>query len=71
MLRDLGRGMRPGRWRLGLGELEEGLFQGACVQGAMRKGRTGREMGPEGRLSGEAEVGAAGVWAEGVWAEEV
>ena len=39
MLRDLGRGMRPGRWRLGLGELEEGPFQGACVQGAMRKGR--------------------------------
>lgn len=45
--------MRPGRWRLGLGELEEGPFQGAYVQGAMRKGRTGREMGPEGRLSGE------------------
>lgn len=53
--------MRPRRWSLGLGELEEGLFQGACVQGAARRGRTGREMGPEGGLSGEAEVGAAGV----------
>lgn len=32
----------------------------------MRKGRTGREMGPEGGPSGEAEVGAAGVRAEEV-----
>ena len=32
----------------------------------MRKGRTGREMGREGGLSGEAEVGTAGVQAEEV-----
>lgn len=35
-----------------------------CAGSTVRKGRTGREMGPEGGLSGEAEVGAAGVQAE-------
>ena len=65
------RGLIWERWRLSLGELEEGLFGGVCVQGATGKGKDRQGDGTRGRV----ELGGRGecCWGSGhgVGAEEV